>query len=127
MQDPVHDIHAALISYFDALYRGDAGLFGRLFHPDGQLYCGTDGTRLTVAQYLEIVAGRQSPELRGDPRRDEILSIQIASPTTAHARVREIFLPRLFTDELTFVRVDGQWKIMSKIWHFDAAIDPRKG
>lgn len=123
MQDPTQEIHAALIKYFDALYTGNAGVFGELFHPDGLLYCATDGTRLTVAKYLEIVAGRQSPESRGDPRRDEVLSIQIASPTTAHARVREIFLPRLFTDELTFVLVDGRWKIISKIWHFEAASD----
>jgi len=126
MSDTVTDIHAALIRYFDALYTGRADWFAELFHPDGLLYCATDGTRLTVARYLEIVAGRASPESRGDPRRDEVLSIQIASPTTVHTRVREIFLPRLFTDELTFVPVDGRWRIMSKIWHFEPAADPRR-
>lgn len=127
MPDPAKDIHAALIKYFDALYTGNAAWFGELFHPDGLLYCATDGTQLTVPRYLEIVAGRASPESKGDPRVDEVLSIQIASPTTAHARVREIFLPRLFTDELTFVLVDGEWKIISKVWHFEAATDPREG
>jgi Putative lumazine-binding len=74
---------------------------------------------MSLEEYLVLVAGRQSPEARGDRRADEILNISIPSATTAHARVREIFLPKNFTDELTFVRADNQWKIVSKVWHFD--------
>jgi hypothetical protein len=33
--------------------------------------------------------------------------------------VREYLLPKHFIDELTLVRVGGQWKIVSKVWHFD--------
>lgn len=27
-------------------------------------------------------------------------------------------LPKRFTDELTLVRTDGGWKIVSKVWHY---------
>ena len=68
---------------------------------------------------MDLVAGRPSPEKKGDVRQDEIVSITIASPTTAHARVKDIYLPKRFVDDLTFVLIDGRWQIVSKVWHFE--------
>lgn len=106
--------------YFDALYNGDADLFAEIFHPAAMLYCFADAAPvvLNVEDYLEIVRGRASPASRNDPRRDEIISIDVATPTTAHLRVREIFLPKQFTDELTLARTPDGWKIVSKVWHY---------
>ncbi len=107
--------------YFDALYFGDAALFAKIFHPQSGLHCNTNDEHVTmsVAQYLELVAGRESPAQRGDVRKDEILAIEISSPTTAVLRTRELFLPKLFTDELVLMKFAGEWKIIAKIWHFD--------
>ena len=74
---------------------------------------------LNVDAYLEMVANRPSPQEKGDTRQDEILSVTIASPTTAHARVKDVYLPKRFVDDLTFVLVDGKWQIVSKVWHFE--------
>lgn len=121
MNDPIRDIHELLTKYFDALYFGDTKLFAAIFHPKARLFsaAGDDFLVMDVAEYLAVVAGRQSPADRNDPRADEIQRIAVPSPTTAHARVREYLLPKHFIDELTLVRVDGQWKIVSKVWHFD--------
>lgn len=121
MQGPAREVHDRLIDYFDALYHGDVRLFAKLFHPKACLFSPTGGelVSMDVPAYLELVGGRVAPAARGDRRDDRILSIDIASPTTAHARVQELFLPKRFTDELTFVRVGDEWKIISKVWHFE--------
>jgi hypothetical protein len=121
MSDPIQEIHAVLAKYFDALYFGDTKLFADIFHPQARLFSAAspDFLVMDVPEYLAVVAGRQPPSERGDPRADEIQHISVPSPTTAHARVREYLLPTQCVDELTFVRVGGQWKIVSKVWHFD--------
>lgn len=107
--------------YFDALYDGDAELFAEIFHPQARLFSCTndDPVKMDVRAYLDLVRGRTSPADRGDPRCDEILSIELASPTTAHLRVRELFLPKRFTDELTLMKQAGRWSIVSKVWDFE--------
>ena len=117
----MQDIIQLLGKYFDALYNGDMQLFSEIFHPQARLYSAAEPgfLILDVPSYLERVGGRPSPRSRGDRREDEIVSITIASPTTAHARVRELLLPKRFTDELTLVRDNGRWQIVSKVWHFE--------
>ncbi|OQM76730.1 nuclear transport factor 2 family protein [Manganibacter manganicus] len=115
------NVRAAVQFYLDALYFGDVEGFRAVFHPRAQLYSATDGklVNLNVNAYLDLVANRPSPQEKGDERQDEILALSVASPTTAHARVRDVYLPKRFIDDLTFVLVDGKWQIVSKVWHFD--------
>jgi len=112
------------VKYFDALYKGDADRFAEIFHPAARLFCFTEAAPVIIGvdDYLAIVRGRASPASRNDPREDEIISVEIPTPTTAHMRVREIFLPRKFTDELTLVKTADGWRIVSKVWHFSLAV-----
>jgi Putative lumazine-binding len=113
-------IKAVLQNYFDALYTGDADLFAQVLHPEARLYCATGGEfmTMTVPAYLDVVRGRASPASRNDPRDDKIISINIASPTTAHVRVSELFIPKHFVDDLTLIFVENRWQIVAKVWHF---------
>ena len=115
------NVTAAVQSYLDALYQGDVEKFRAVFHPRAQLYSATEGSlmNLNVDTYLDLVANRPSPQEKGDTRQDEILSVSMASPTTAHARVKDVYLPKRFVDDLTFVLIDGKWQIVSKVWHFE--------
>jgi hypothetical protein len=117
----MQDIIQLLGKYFDALYNGDADLFAEIFHPKAMLYsAGEPGFLIMdIPNYLERVRNRPSPRSRGDRRADEIVSITIASPTTAHVRVRELLLPKQFIDELTLVCDNRRWLIVSKVWHFE--------
>ena len=72
-----------------------------------------------MAEYFPIVDQRPSPASRGQARRDRILSIELAGPVTAFARVECAIAPRFFTDFLTLVQLDGRWQIVSKVFHFD--------
>jgi len=119
------EIEALAQGYFDALYDGDTDRFAAIFHPEARLFSVGGGmeTVLDLPQYLAIVAGRENPRDRGDPRRDEILSIDLPTPTTALLRTRELFLPKRFTDDLALVRGAGGWRIVSKIWDFEMLED----
>lgn len=112
------DIEAALQDYFDALYNCDVTLLGRVFHPLA-IYATADETPLlhrTLPEYLKAVAARQSPRDRNEPRRDKIDDIQLAGDNTAMARVRCSIGTRDFTDFLTLIRTEGQWRIIAKIF-----------
>ncbi len=115
------EIVTALGDYFDGLHHSDAEKLGRLFHPQAIYACGTEGslTHLTMDQYLPMVAKRPSPASRGEPRRDRILSIEFAGPVTALARVECAIGPKRFTDLLSFIRLDGRWRLIAKVFHFD--------
>ncbi len=115
------NLHRAVQTYLDALFFGDVEAFRSVFHPLARLYSATEGklVNLDVDAYLELVANRPSPEQKGDIRQDEIVSISIGSPTTAHVRLRDVYLPKRFLDDLTFVLIDGDWRIVSKVWHFE--------
>jgi len=115
------NVRSAVLSYLDALYFGDVEGFRSVFHPQAQLFSTTEGklVNLNVEAYLDLVGNRPSPKEKGDERQDEIVSISIASTTTAHARVKDVYLPKKFVDDLSFVLLEGKWRIVSKVWHFE--------
>jgi hypothetical protein len=114
-------IRALLRDYFDGLHFSDAQRLGRVFHASAMYACATSGTLqlLDMAAYLAVVAQRPSPASLGQARQDEIISIEMAGPVTALARVHCTIAPKRFTDLLTLVRVDGEWRILAKVFHFD--------
>ena len=115
------DVHDLIGRYFDGLYRSDSELLATVFHPAAVYATATEEplTRLSMAEYLPIVAARESPESRGEARTDAVESIEFVGPVTALARVQCSIGPKHFTDLLSLVRVDGQWQIIAKVFHFD--------
>jgi hypothetical protein len=120
------DAPAALLDvlsdYFDGLYDGDVEKLTRIYHERVRLYCPTDPelVELDLPTYLEVVKNRPSPASRQDERFDRVLEVSVPTPTTAHARVQCAYLPKRFTDDLTFVRTPDGWKIIAKVWHYEA-------
>jgi 4-oxalocrotonate tautomerase len=115
------DIAETLAGYFDGLHHSDPDLLARVFHPKAVYACATDGslTHLTMDEYLPIVGARESPAARGERRQDRIVSVEMAGPVTALARVTCAIGPKHFTDLLSLVRLDGRWQIIAKVFHFD--------
>ena len=112
------EIPLVLGDYFDALFHCDVERLTRVFHPQA-IYATADETPLlyrTMEEYLPVVAARQSPASRGEARRDHIDEIQLAGENTALARVRCSIGERDFVDLLTLVRVEGQWRIIAKVF-----------
>lgn len=118
---PFAEIAAAMTDYFDGLYLSDTVRLGRVFHPEAQYVCASGGTltRLSMEEYFPMVDARPSPASRSEPRADRIISIELAGPVTALVRAECAIGPRRFTDFLTFIRLDGEWRIIAKVFHFD--------
>lgn len=115
------EITAAMADYFDGLYLSDTVRLGRVFHPAAQYVCASEGTltRLSMEQYFPVVDARPSPASRSEPRTDRIISIEFAGPVTAFVRAECAIGAKQFTDFLTFIRLDGEWRIIAKVFHFD--------
>ncbi|PZW50478.1 putative lumazine-binding protein [Humitalea rosea] len=120
-----HDVKAAVLAtvqgYFDALYDGSVEGFRAVFHPQAQLFTSEGGATdaVDLDSYMIRVSGRPAPASRNDPRIDEVLSVAIASPSTAHVRVRDALAPNRFVDDLLLVKFADGWKIVCKAWAFD--------
>jgi len=120
------EVADALRIYFDGLYRSDTNLLRQVFHPQAIYACATEGKllHLTMDEYFPVVDKRPAPASRGEQRSDRILSIEFAGPVTAVAKVNCAIGTKAFTDILTFVKLDGRWQIISKVFHFDLRPDP---
>jgi len=113
-----NEIAEVLRDYFDALHFCDTDRLQRVFHPRA-IYATADETPLlyrTMEEYVPVVAARQSPASRDEPRRDHIDSIDLAGANTAVARVRCSIGRRDFVDFLTLIRTEGQWRIIAKVF-----------
>lgn len=112
------EVTSVIETYFDGLYHADADRLATVFHPQA-IYATADEVPMlyrTMDDYLQVVALRESPEARGEKRRDMIDAIEFAGENTAFARVRCSIGSRDFTDFLTLVRTDQTWRIISKVF-----------
>jgi hypothetical protein len=117
----LQDLTGVLQTYFDGLHFSDTERLGRVFHPTARYVTATEGELLSLSmtEYFPIVDARPSPHSKGEPRRDRIVSVELAGPVTAFARVECAIAPKSFVDLLTLVHVDGRWQIVSKVFHYE--------
>lgn len=121
------DAVAAVIDvYFDGLYESDTRRLRRAFHRQAIYVSPTGGEFLyrDMETYFAVVDKRPSPKSKGEVRRDSIRSIEFAGPDMARAVVHCAIGDKYFTDYLTFVRADGEWRIMAKVFHHDPIPQP---
>lgn len=116
----IDDILAVVQVYLDGLYEGDPEKLRQAFHPASSLFASIDNKLVNVPreQWCEMVAGRPSPKSKGQGREhDRILSVDLTGPNTAMVKLNCAILPRVFTDYLSLIRLDGRWQVISKTYH----------
>lgn len=120
------EIARCLVDYFDGLYLGDTERLARIFHPQARYVCATgdEFICLGLEEYFPIVDARPSPSSQNEARRDRISHIALAGPDTGFVRAHCSIGPKHFTDLLTLVRTDGDWRIISKVFHYDLEDQP---
>lgn len=120
MSNPqVNDILAVAQVYLDGLYEGDVAKLRQAFHPASSLFAAIDDKLVNVPreQWCEMVASRPSPKSKGQGREhDRILSVDMTGPNTAMVKLNCAILPRVFTDYLSLIRLDGRWQVISKTY-----------
>lgn len=127
MQDQQSRIEAQMALYFDGLYHSDTGRLSRVFAPEARYVCATgdEVINLGMEDYFQIVSRREPPAARGEPRRDEIVSITMAGDRTALVVAHCAIGERYFTDFLSFIRIVEGWRIIAKVFHYDLLPSPQ--
>lgn len=119
--DRYADVVGVLQDYFDGLHHSDTERLRRAFHPQAVYATASHGKPLILRmeEYFPIVDARPSPVSKGEVRTDEIVSIVFAGPVTALATLRCSIRPKTFIDLLTLIHVDGRWRVISKVFHWE--------
>ena len=115
------EIREFLSTYFEVLQTQDMALFDSVFHKDCVLYSQQDGALVVrpYAAYRAMVQGRASPASTGSPRSEEVLALDILSPTMAMVKVRLRLFNHIMEDHLNLMKHEGRWMIYAK--HFTRA------
>ncbi|MGL5446107.1 MAG: nuclear transport factor 2 family protein [Rhabdaerophilum sp.] len=110
-------------TYLDGLYEGDVDKIAAAFHPTSALTQFNDGKLLITPrdQWLDAVRNRESPKARGLARHDHILAIDIISPGMALVKLKCAIPPRFFTDLLSCLKIDGEWRVAQKVFMTETA------
>jgi Putative lumazine-binding len=111
-------ITQAVQTYLDGLYEGNADLIAKVFLPSSVLtQVFENDLKITPRdEWLHAVRNRPSPKANGLARADRILTIDLISPTLTHVKVQCAIPPRYFTDVLSFVKLEGQWRVAQKVF-----------
>lgn len=111
------EIRAAVQSYFDGMMNHDVAALDRAFHPESRLL-GAPERDLVVIPFerWKSFTEREAPERDPSAYENRIVSID----TYGKAAVVKVDLtwPEVhYVDYLSLLEVDGEWKIVNKIWH----------
>lgn len=107
---------AALDLYLQGQATGDGEFYRRAFHADARIQGNRDGKLLSRTRE-EFAAGASGKPADDEARRKRrIVTVDVVNDA-AFAKL-ELDYPKVkFTDYMTLLRVDGEWKIMSKVYH----------
>jgi len=102
--------------YFKGIYTGDVNILNQIYHPGTLLFGDVKGQPYakTLAEYLNGVANRQSPEDAGTPFKGEIIQIRVVQ-SIAVAEVKVKMYDFKYTDFLSFHKINGKWLIVNKM------------
>jgi Putative lumazine-binding len=121
-----HSLLDAVERYFDLMFESEVSRFDRVFAPSAQLH-GVRGQNLrvlTAPEYKNLLAAGPSPKSRNAPRQQEILLVDLASPTQAVVKVRVRIDTLLYLDYLSYHCIDDTWLITAKSFYIEHMYEP---
>ena len=107
--------------YFDSMYESNAKLVKQVFHPMAKIsgYVEDKLEEMDTNQFAQFVGEQHpSPSDKNDPKKLEIVSIEIAGKT-AVALVRDDHLRVSYLDTLSFLKIEKNWVIYNKLFHIE--------
>lgn len=111
--------HQAVLAVVDAychgVYHGNVDLLRTVFDSRAQLFAEVRGEAYfrPLEEYLGIVAGRQSPAALGQAFLMRPICVEVTHEI-AFAKVVSPMFDFHYVDYLSFVRQNGEWKIVNK-------------
>jgi hypothetical protein len=116
-------VRAAIEHYFRAHATGLGEHHRKVFHPEAKLFAVRDGKfwQLTSEEYISRSSGKPADDEA--QRRRSIESVDI----TGNAAVAKVVLdyPQVrFTDYMSMLKIDGEWKIVNKTFAHTGGAPP---
>ena len=107
-----------LAAYYDGLYTLDADKLREVFSPTARYATVRDDSllELSVDEYLPQLASRTSPADEGVAYDYRVVSIRFAGEHTALAELQCSLFGYDYTDFLSLLRIDGRWRVQSKVF-----------
>ena len=105
-------VHAAAVTYCEAVFKAREDVFETLCHDAFHMVCADDQQVWDKAAYLARVTARDAAE--GDPVY-EIFDINVDGDM-ARVKLRVAVPGVMFEDYLGFICVDGAWKLINKLF-----------
>lgn len=114
------EIVEAMENYFEGFYEMNVEKLKKVFHPADHNFSVSENQLViqTIQSIYELTESRQSPKDKGYPRRDRILWIDKASEDVAMVKIEIVVPPKIHTDYQAVLRIDGEWKIVTKATTF---------
>ncbi len=111
-------IREAIHYYFQAHATGNGEYLREAFHPVAHLYFVRDNelAQYTLEEYIALFDG--SPEDDEDQRIRSIDDIEI-SGNAAIATITLDYPNAIYTDYMSMLKIEGQWKIVNKTFYLD--------
>jgi len=114
------EIRAMVSAYFTGLHQGDAARLLNLFHDDCILKA--PGLRRTLQKWISDVSSRPIPHSIGHPWNYQIIWIELEGDQ-AMVKLNCPLPHGHFVDYLGFLREEGSWKIVNKMYALKARVE----
>jgi protease I len=118
--EPLKSIAGTVQSYFDGMHFGDTSRLRSVFHPDAFLFGIYHGefSRLSFEDWMSEVEGMDKPSETGEVF-DMVIVATDMTGTTAQVKAAELYAGLRYTAYLSLMLIDGNWKIVNKLYHSD--------
>jgi hypothetical protein len=113
-------VRTALGYYLEGHATGQGSAFAKVFHPESKLFFNRDGkfSQVTSAEYIARAPGKPADDEAQRRRRIDFVDV------TGDAAVAKLTLEYpgvTLTDYMSLIKVDGEWRIVNKIFHAERA------
>jgi len=116
-------VRIPLENYLKAHATGDGEYHKKAFHAEGNLVFIRDG-KFTTRSFAEYIAGSSGkPAADEDKRKRWIESIDVVG-NAAFAKIILDYPTVKFTDYMSLLKINGEWKIVNKSFHSEPKTVP---
>ena len=112
-------VRQAIEHYFRGHATGQGEHFRKVFHPESKLFAVREGKfwQLTSEEYIARASGKAAADEA--QRKRSVESVDVAG-NAAVAKVVLDYPNVKFTDYMSLLKIDGEWKIVNKTFHAEA-------
>jgi hypothetical protein len=109
-------IRAAIDHYFAAHATGDGSHIAKVFHPELKMMWVREG-KFNMRTRDEFIAGFSGKPADDEAQRKRTIEMIDVTGNAAIAKIRLDYPKVVFTDYFALLKVDGEWKVVTKIFH----------